>query len=41
VEVTKYRNLVDSPVYLFTVVKDLRANPKLYGKDLWKEKEQV
>lgn len=37
VEVTKYRHLVTDPVYLFTVVKDLRANPKLYGKDLWKE----
>jgi hypothetical protein len=41
VEVTKYRHLVDAPVYLFTVVKDLRANPRLYGKDLWKEKEEA
>jgi hypothetical protein len=37
VPVTKYRQLVPTPVYLFTVVKDLRQNPKLYGKDLWKE----
>lgn len=37
VEVSKYRHLVPTPVYLFTVVKDLRENPKLYGKDLWKE----
>lgn len=39
VEVTKYRHLIETPVYLFTVVKDLRANPRLYGRDLWKEKE--
>ncbi|MDX6767501.1 MAG: GNAT family acetyltransferase [Candidatus Methylacidiphilales bacterium] len=36
VEVTKYRHLVPTPVYLFTVVKDLRKNPRLYGTDLWK-----
>ncbi len=39
VEVTKYKHLVDHPVFLFTVVKDLRANTRLYGKDLYKEKE--
>lgn len=37
VEVTKYRHLVETPVYLFTVVKDLRSNPRLYGGDLWKK----
>lgn len=41
VEVTKYRHLVDQSVYLFTVVKDLRSNPRLYGSDLWKEKPQL
>jgi hypothetical protein len=37
VEVTKYRDLTDKPVYLFTVVKDLEKHPHLYGHDLWKK----
>lgn len=41
VEVTKYSHLVDTPVYLFTVIKDLRTNPRLYGKDLCKEKGEA
>lgn len=36
-EVTKFRHLSDQQVFLFTVVKDLEDNPRLYGKDLWKE----
>lgn len=39
VEVTKYRDLTDTPVFLFTVVKDLRKNQGLYGTDLWKVRE--
>lgn len=31
VEVTKYRDLTSKKVYLFTVVKDLEKNTKLYG----------
>jgi len=34
VEVTKYRRYVDTPIYLFTVVKDLTAGSKIYGNDL-------
>jgi len=33
-EVTKYRDLTDQKVYLFTVVKDLRNTGSLYGEDL-------
>lgn len=40
VEVTKYKEIVDHPVYLFTIVKDLEANTTIYGKDLWKEKRE-
>ncbi|MDD5260349.1 MAG: GNAT family acetyltransferase [Methylacidiphilales bacterium] len=36
VEVTKYRKYVETPVYLFTVVKDLSAGAKLYDQDLRK-----
>jgi hypothetical protein len=35
VEVTKYQNIYDGPVFLFTVVKDLKKNPRLYGADLY------
>lgn len=37
VEVSKYRELVDHPVYCFTFIKDLRENTKLYGNDIWKK----
>jgi hypothetical protein len=37
VEVTKYQGLISSPLYLFTVIKDLQKNVTLYGTDLWKE----
>lgn len=30
-EITKYRDLHPEPVFLCTVVKDLRENPRLYG----------
>ncbi|MDE1171412.1 MAG: GNAT family acetyltransferase [Verrucomicrobium sp.] len=37
-EITKYRHLDPRQVFLFTIVKDLRENSRLYGKDLHKEK---
>ncbi|MEM9445076.1 MAG: GNAT family acetyltransferase [Verrucomicrobiota bacterium] len=40
VKVTKYQDLVDHPVYLFTIIKDLKENVTLYGNDLWKKKGQ-
>ena len=33
-EITKYRALHAGKVYLFTILKDLTLNPKLYGADL-------
>ena len=33
-EVTKYRDLHPGKIYLFTILKDLNLNPKLYGVDL-------
>jgi hypothetical protein len=33
-EVTKYRDLHPGKIQLFTILKDLTANPKLYGHDL-------
>ena len=33
-EVTKYRDLHPGKIYLFTILKDLTQNPKLYGVDL-------
>jgi GNAT superfamily N-acetyltransferase len=33
-EVTKYRDFHPGKVYLFTILKDLTLNPKLYGVDL-------
>jgi hypothetical protein len=33
-EVTKYRDLHPGQVHLFTILKDLTQNPKLYGVDL-------
>jgi ribosomal protein S18 acetylase RimI-like enzyme len=33
-EVTKYRDYYPKKIYLFTVLKDLTLNPKLYGVDL-------
>jgi hypothetical protein len=33
-EVTKYRDMHSGKIYLFTILKDLTLNPKLYGTDL-------
>jgi ribosomal protein S18 acetylase RimI-like enzyme len=33
-EVTKYRDIYPGKIQLFTIVKDLAVNPKLYGHDL-------
>jgi ribosomal protein S18 acetylase RimI-like enzyme len=33
-EVTKYRDLHEGKIHLFTILKDLTLNPKLYGADL-------
>lgn len=33
-EVTKYRDVHPGKVFLFTILKDLTLNPKLYGTDL-------
>ena len=33
-EVTKYRDLYPGKIQLFTILKDLAVNPKLYGTDL-------
>jgi hypothetical protein len=33
-EVTKYRDYYPGKIYLFTIIKDLTLNPKLYGADL-------
>jgi hypothetical protein len=33
-EVTKYRDYYPKKIYLFTILKDLTLNPKLYGADL-------
>jgi hypothetical protein len=33
-EVTKYRDFHPEKVYLFTILKDLTLNPRLYGADL-------
>ena len=33
-EVTKYRDLHPGKIHLFTILKDLTVNPKLYGLDL-------
>jgi hypothetical protein len=33
-EVTKYRGLYPGKVHLFTILKDLTENPKIYGLDL-------
>jgi len=38
-EVTKYRDFHTGKVYLFTILKDLTLNPKLYGADLRDEPE--
>jgi len=38
-EVTKYRDLHPGKVQLFTILKDLTRNPKLYGDDLHHEME--
>jgi hypothetical protein len=35
-EVTKYRDLDPRKIFLFTILKDLAANPTLYGLDLHK-----
>lgn len=39
-EVTKYRPFTDQRIYLFTIVKDLRANAVLYGLDLAREAKE-
>jgi hypothetical protein len=33
-EVTKYRDYYPEKIYLYTILKDLALNPKLYGADL-------
>jgi hypothetical protein len=33
-EVTKYRDYYPKKIYLFTILKDLTLNAKLYGADL-------
>jgi len=33
-EVTKYRDFHPEKIYLFTILKDIAVNPKLYGEDL-------
>jgi hypothetical protein len=38
-EVTKYRDLHAGKIYLFTVLKDLDLNPRLYGTDLHEKPE--
>jgi hypothetical protein len=39
-EVTKYRDFHPGKVYLFTILKDLTLNPKLYGADLHRADEE-
>lgn len=39
VEVTKYRDVVDEKIYLYTIYKDLSANAQLYGLDLAKDEK--
>lgn len=36
-EVTKFRRFHPGRVFLFTVIKDIGVNTRLYGKDLWRE----
>ena len=36
-EVTKYRDYYPKKIYLFTILKDLTLNPKIYGTDLHHE----
>jgi hypothetical protein len=38
-EVTKYRDFHSGKIYLFTILKDLDLNPKLYGVDLHEKSE--
>ena len=38
-EVTKYRDYYPKKIYLFTILKDLTLNPKLYGADLHEKSE--
>ena len=38
-EVTKYRELHPGKIQLFTIIKDLTVNPKLYGSDLHEKPE--
>jgi len=40
-EVTKFRKFHPGRVFLFTVMKDLGANTRLYGRDLWREKGEA
>lgn len=39
VEVTKYREVTDEKIYLYTIYKDLSANAQLYGLDLAKPED--
>jgi hypothetical protein len=39
-EVTKYRDVYPGKVFLFTILKDLTLNPKLYGTDLHRADEE-
>lgn len=34
VEITKYRDVYPTPVYLFTIIKDLKVNPSIYDSSL-------
>jgi len=38
-EVTKYRDVYPGKIHLFTIIKDLTLNPKLYGSDLHEKPE--
>ena len=38
-EVTKYRDIYDGKIFLFTILKDLELNAKLYGADLHQRDE--
>lgn len=40
VEVTKYREYANFPVFLYTVVKDLEKNAQLYGSDQLENKKK-
>jgi hypothetical protein len=39
-EVTKYRDLHPGKIHLFTIIKDLTSNPKIYGDDLHEKRRE-